>query len=282
MTTSEKFSFSVSVFRDAPNASYKRYIPCFIPRNPRSNGLVRFKISDKWMGIGRGPSGASLDCFTQAKRGTTLAIRHQHIAGHVLPLISKTGRILPHALGVWKCRPNELLTTLVSTVFKRLQKQKWKRYKNKKVVSDHQLFKLAFIHVLFPLENYFDIGYGLFKNNPKSLSRYLYKILLSVDESIRFLFAQLSKSSSWVQHKASRPCNKSTRLSDFPCWRKPIADRLPSVEEAYYLLLRPLTSQYSLEGVKMQKASIVSLQGSQTFEIFTGNHTTAGSARCEN
>jgi hypothetical protein len=266
------FRFSVSVSRDAPTTQHDRYVPCFIPGNPKSNGLVRFKRSPLWMGAGRGPVSARLDHITWAKRGTTWQ-NETSKTSFVLPLINKVGMITPYLLGIWKCSYHEIFATLLSTVYKRLQARVWSRYKKKAQVSEHQLLKLAFIHVCHPNDiRFFNTAYSLI-SRPKMLLKYLYKNFKKMDESIRFLFDQLCKSSSWFQHKASRPCTKSIKLSDIPEYRRPmIFHRLPTVWDAMNMVLRRLTSEYSTVGVEHKKALVMSLRGSETSRIFAGNH----------
>jgi hypothetical protein len=270
-----KRHFSLVVSRECPTNQYQMYTPCYIPRYPRSNGLVRFKMSNAWMGTQRrGPDSASLDHNTWAKRGTTFGIP-DHRIGHALPLISKNGAILPYTIGVWKCRPNELLTTLVSTIYKRLQKQKWihYRYKRWKGPSEGQMLRLAFIGALYPDKNYFSIAYGLFKNNPRGMVKYIYKIYKQMDESIRFLFGQLSKSSLWLQHRGKPSSIKSIKTSSFPLWRNPITGRIPSPEELYFQSISQITNKYLISRIGIKKALVMSLQGSQTYRIFTGTYS---------
>jgi len=177
--SAREYHTSIVIAAEPPTMQHERYSPMVLPRYPDSNGLVRFKISNKWIGGEHATSGM------------------------YVPLINKIGLITPRYLGIWKCSYHDFFTTLVSTIYKRLSRSMWVYWRRAKCrPTDFQLYQVAFIYASEQNDYWFKRTYGLLKHNPLALVSHIYKKICTMDAPIRFLYAQMQQCISWVQHRS--------------------------------------------------------------------------------
>jgi hypothetical protein len=156
------------------------YQPEIIPNHPKSNGLVRFKISEKWF-----PSARSSRVCRK------------------VPFIDHRGCIHSASVGVWMCTSQQLLATITSTIFKRLRSVEMKKPRKKRVKFD-LLFKVSLTYAL-TLDTYWFIrALELLKrNNSRALLNHYYRKHMGSNK--RFLFDQACQNALWLQSRALVP-----------------------------------------------------------------------------
>lgn len=230
---------SLVLSRDQPRADYSRFTPEFIPRYPESNGLVRFKVSNK--------------LFIGKKQPTS---------GMFLPFINKIGLITNHFLGIWKCSYHDLFCTLIATVYKRLRSRFYEKSGNNRKLrySDLDLYKVAFLYVSSNDQQWFLRTYGLMKTNPKALKNHLYYKISQMDNNIRFLYAQMQNCISWVQSR----CRQGKRVKSIPSsWSTKYPELLEFKMIRNKKLQEIFTSwgkEFSSKGVSLNRETRASLE----------------------
>jgi len=174
--------FKISVYQSSTlDSKAKEYTPELIPNHPKSNGLVRFKISERW--------------FPSARSSRV---------SRKVPFIDYQGRIHSTSIGVWMCTSQQLLATITSTVFKRLRKVEMKKPKKKRTSLD-LLFKISLLYSIELDTYWFTRCLELLKrNNSKALLSHYYR-RLKVGSNKRFLFDQACKNALWLQSRALVP-----------------------------------------------------------------------------
>lgn len=155
--------------------------PEIVPKQPITNGLVRFKMSERWY------------------KGSTAAKKW-----HLVPYINRLGMV--HAIGVatWMCHPAQLFATVVSTVFKRL----WglcrtirKRFRP----SSDLLYKISAHYVVTSDEWFFRRCHEMIsRRRTKELGRFYYRCSKHMDKHKRFLLDQAQTAALWLQSRADR------------------------------------------------------------------------------
>lgn len=218
-------STKTNIIKNNKNSSVE-YNACIIPGHPKSNGIVRFKISDNWSNV-KGMDGS--------KR-----------SGRTLYRINDKGEITNDVLGYWKSTPSQLFATYLSTTYKRLSYRFHKMNRDtKKKVKDDDTFLIAFFTVIYG-NCFLRRCAGMVKHSPRNLSKFLYFHKNNADESTRFLLGQCIFRHSWLQHHTVKPvCAKSANLRCVPGMRRPIARLLPPVREVVNIRLNEWVRNYA-------------------------------------
>lgn len=165
--------------------------PAIIPKRPQSNGLVVFRESNKWHPVHR------------PKRDV-----------YSVPYIDRSGLVHAYTLGVWKCNPFQLYSTIVSTVFKRLSSLN-RKIRPKFRIEHGLLLKVAMHYVYSNDDSWYKRCLSMLFNKGKGLLGFVYKKFKQVDTNTRFLYDQVLKNTSWFQRRG--PCSsrdKSTTDDD--------------------------------------------------------------------
>jgi len=170
----------ISVHPSSLDPKGKEYIPELIPNHPKSNGLVRFKVSERWFP------------FARSSR-----------VSRKVPFIDYRGCIHSTSVGVWICTSHQLLATIASTVFKRLRKVEVRKPKKKRTKLD-LLFKVSLLYAITLDSYWFMRALELLKrNNSKALMSHYYHKLMGSNK--RFLFDQACQNALWFQSRALVP-----------------------------------------------------------------------------
>lgn len=159
----------------------ERLIPSQIPNHPVSNGLVRFKISERWHN-------------EQLNKKL-----------YAIPYIDQRGFVHSQILAFWKCTSTQLFATVVSTVHKRLwsiNAKKAKSYSGKRISSD-LIYKIALIYVL-SFDNYWLKRSLALIERGRSPVRHVFWKLSKLDANKRFLYDQSQNSVAlWFQSRTA-------------------------------------------------------------------------------
>lgn len=164
-----------------PRTGFVQHAVEIVPKQPVSNGLVRFKMSDRWY------------------RGSTSAKKW-----HLVPFIDKIGRVHATSVGSWMCHPAQLLATTVSTVFKRLL-SRCRHFSRDKRPSMHLLFRVAAYYCVTNDDSFFNRSSAmLFKASPRDLSKFVYRKEKRLSKTNRFLLDQLHFVNLWLKSRVGR------------------------------------------------------------------------------
>jgi len=158
------------------------YKPVRVLDSPKSNGLVRFKISTRW--------------FQFARSKQVL---------RAVPFIDYRGFIHSVSVCYWKCTSPQLFATILSTVYKRLKAGERKvifKYR----VKPKQLFEIALLYTI-TLDSYWLTRTLEILKRRKSgvLARHIYWKKTNVGSNKRFLFDQASLNALWLQSRVHAP-----------------------------------------------------------------------------
>lgn len=169
------------------SAGWEPYSYGAFPRNPASNGLVRFRLSEKWF------PGAS-------KRDASI------------PFIDHTGHIHALSLGTWRCSPPQLFATISSTVHKRLMAVTRHQNKKKRCNLDW-LFKISLVYTITNNDSFFRRCLSMLKSMDPNIRKFVYYHIKNLDANRRFLYDQALNCALWFQSRVRkcRPRVMSTR-----------------------------------------------------------------------
>lgn len=161
-----------------PKRSWEPYQYGAFPRNPASNGLVRFRTSEKWFpGI--------------PKRD------------YSVPFIDEWGHIHALSLGTWRCSPVQLFATICSTVYKRLRNITRTQYRKKRCNLDC-LFKISLIYTITNDDSFFRRCLSMIQRMDRNIRKFVYYNLHKMDANRRFLVDQVRNCALWFQSRARK------------------------------------------------------------------------------
>jgi hypothetical protein len=109
------------------------------------------------------------------------------------------------------CSPHQLLATITSTVFKRLEASV-RNHKRKFRPTRTLLFKIAAMYALTNNDSFFHRCISMITHKNKHLWKLVYKWYKQLDDNNRFLLDQLHENASlWLQHRI-RHCPKNSGM----------------------------------------------------------------------
>jgi len=165
-----------------PRKGMKVYTPNRVPSIPESNGLVRYKASQRWY------------CTHQAKR-----------RDRCVPYIDRNGLIHAHVVSTWKCTSYQLYATIASTVYKRL-KSVVRSIRPKDRTRPNLLMKIAALYAIDNNDSWYNRCLAMiFQSKRKQLLAHVYRMIHTVDENKRFLLDQVFHNTLWFQSRSRRP-----------------------------------------------------------------------------
>lgn len=157
------------------------YKPFVFPKFCRSNGIIRFKQSRYWV----------QDYQFEKKRC------------FVFPHINKNGEIEWTSYGVWKTYPSILFASILSTVYKRIEKILFYHRDRKHRVSRYLIFQIALKYVvsgdIHIMRRMIECG----KRSGKSLRKMIYHCRRTEEDEYRFLSDHAESFGLWFQHRSA-------------------------------------------------------------------------------
>jgi hypothetical protein len=181
----------VLVKYSTPLEGWSRHLTEQLPKNPKSNGLVRFKVSEKWFS----DDNAAKRC-------------------RKVPFIDRDGLIHASTVALWKCSSYQLYGTILSTVYKRLRSLV-NRVRHKFRPKPNLLLKVAAIYALENNDSWYKRCIAMiFNNRCHALNGHIYYYMKNVDTNKRFLFDQVFQNTLWFQ---SRVLSPAPRDKSTPC-----------------------------------------------------------------
>jgi len=156
--------------------------PVFVHHQPMSNGLVRFKTSEKWL-----PATPSAKKMYQ------------------VPYIDQWGFVHATSVLSWYCTPTQLFATILCTINKRLVART--RYiKRKTRPSKDLLFQGALYYCLTNDDSFFKRFHAMLsRKRHTELLKFVYYKINQLDANRRFLYDQVKNNTLWFQLR-SRFC----------------------------------------------------------------------------
>lgn len=172
-----------------PGKGWKRLELERVPERPQSNGLVIFRVSQRW-------------CIDKRSPKDVLAV----------PYVDRSGLIYATPVCWWKCTSYQLYATIVATVHKRLRSLVHSIPHKKRPTDDNLLLRIAIVYADTNDDTWYKRCLAmLFNNKSKDLLRFVnYK--LRVDANKGFLYGQALYNASWLKLRSRfcRKCDKST------------------------------------------------------------------------
>jgi hypothetical protein len=178
-----------------PASGFVEYKPTIVSPRPESNGLVVFRISERW----------TLD----ARSKRTL---------RAVPYIDRNGLIHATTVCWWRCSSYQLYATIVATVYKRLKHLVSGIHNRKKRCKDtNLLLKIALHYSATNDDSWYKRCLAMLYGTNKNLLSFVYYKIKSVDANKGFLYDQALNNASWFKRHSrfSRKCDKST----FDVWK---------------------------------------------------------------
>lgn len=135
-----------------------------------------------------------------------------------VPFIDKLGFYTGHLVYKWSCDPRSLITTVVSTITKRIVDYAH-RHNKKSVVRKYKkpLFQAA-AYYAFTKNSYFWDRILYFSRNLEKNGMLIHRLRLFFsskwDDNKRFVYSQVIFQTNWLLFRASRPRDKSLFFRD--------------------------------------------------------------------
>jgi len=131
-----------------------------------------------------------------------------------IPFVSKSGKFSLHTLCVWKSYPEQVLLSLISTVYSRILKILVKRFK---IVSKRVMniaFKTSIIYTITRDNWIIDRFLGMARHGGtpiKKIESFIHFCVYELDANKRFVYSQAYFQANWLKFQVFRPCDKSNK-----------------------------------------------------------------------
>jgi hypothetical protein len=169
------------------------FVPPSYPSVPKADGFAAYKVSERWA------------------TGLRSACRWR-----IVPYIDRLGQIHSTAISRWRCTGTQLMATIVSTVFKRLQ-GRYRHYIFKLRPKPNDLFKIAMIYTLTNDDYWFRRTLEIL-NRSRDVGKHLYRKLMQLDANTKVLYDQACKNALWFQSRIRKPNHvKCPQIFDLAC-----------------------------------------------------------------
>jgi hypothetical protein len=130
-----------------------------------------------------------------------------------IPYYDKLGNNTGTTLARWRCFPEQMISTSVSTVFSRI-KQYALRHNKMHIVERNQerLLKVSFLYATTGNSYLWDRTLHFTRNLEKLgplIHKYMLRFLCKADDYIRFVYNHVCSQAKWLLFRAERPRDKS-------------------------------------------------------------------------
>lgn len=210
-----------------------------VPDNPHSNGLVVFRVSNRW--------------YTDKRsQKDVLAV----------PYIDRSGLIYATPVCWWKCTAFQLYATITATVYKRLKSLVYSIPHKRRPRDSNLIFKIAMIYADTNDDSWYKRCIAMLFNNKSSDLLHFVNSKLRMDANKGFLYGQALYNASWLKRR-SRFCRK--------CDKSIINDR-PLAFQLYHLWSKDHLSRGSTE---RSVAIDFAKHWSSVYRVDSAKHSTA-------
>jgi hypothetical protein len=133
-----------------------------------------------------------------------------------IPYVSKSGKLSLSTLYFWKSYPEQVIMSLVSTVYRRLLCIHYKRYSSTKRRDLNDLLKISIVYTLTRDNWILDRFLGMSRKgqNKKAVTRFTHYCVSQLDDDKRFVYSQAFQQANWLKFQVFRPSDKSRDVED--------------------------------------------------------------------
>jgi hypothetical protein len=130
---------------------------------------------------------------------------------HHIPYVSISGKFSIHTLYIWKAFPEQVLFSMISTVYSRLLRISLKR--NIKLTRRHRndLVKVATVYTITKDDWVIDRFLGICKESVKKATGFVHFCVFNLDDDKRFVYSQAWQHAHWLKFQAYGPSDKSSK-----------------------------------------------------------------------
>jgi len=129
---------------------------------------------------------------------------------HHIPFVSKSGKFSASTLYFWKAYPEQVLFSLISTVYSRLLRISFKRKIRLDRRHRNDLIKVSIVYVLMKDDWIIDRFLGICKNSTKAAGNFAHFCVYHLDEDKRFVYSQAWRHANWLKFQVFGPSDKSS------------------------------------------------------------------------
>jgi len=130
-----------------------------------------------------------------------------------VPFVCKSGKLSLHTLFVWKAYPEQVIFSLISTVYFRLLSILRKRFGfNLRSRLMNCAFKISIAYVLTRHNWLIDRFLGMSRKGSsiKTIEKHVHFCVCELDENKRFVYSQAYFQANWLKFQVFRPRDKSS------------------------------------------------------------------------
>lgn len=133
---------------------------------------------------------------------------------HAIPFVSRSGKFSINTLYFWKAYPEQVIFSLVSTVYRRLLTIHWKRFSYVGRRDLNNLLKVATLYVITRDNWIIDRFLGMSRKgtSKKKVTNFIHYFVSHLDDDKRFVYSQALKQANWLKFQVLRPSDKSREL----------------------------------------------------------------------
>lgn len=130
---------------------------------------------------------------------------------HAIPYVSTSGKFSLNTLCFWKAHPEQVFTSVISTVYSRLLRISLKRKIRLSRFVRNSLMKVSIVYTITKDNWVIDRFLGIQKNSVKSANHFAHFCVFHLDEDKRFVYSQAFKQAHWLKFQVFRPSDKSSK-----------------------------------------------------------------------
>jgi hypothetical protein len=193
-----------------------------------------------------------------------------------IPFISKSGKFSASTLCFWRAYPEQVIMSIISTVYQRLLKILLKRFTYVDRGYRDCLIKISAIYTINKNDFVLDRFLGMArKGTPKrSVRNFVHYCAIQLDDDKRFVYSQALRRADWLKFQAKGPGDKSSKH----CCHQTHLTNLGAFEDTHYSLyssFHNLTRFWESEHFSITFGSAAHLLGDLELEPFVTENTQA-------
>jgi hypothetical protein len=134
-----------------------------------------------------------------------------------VPFVSKSGKFSIHTLMIWKAYPEQVLFSVISTIYRRLLCILLKRFGRLPRSLVNNCFKAAVYYSINKNDWFIDRFLGISRKMipKKKAVNFVHYCVSNLDGDKRFVYSQAYQQANWLKFQVFRPSDKSREQSVF-------------------------------------------------------------------
>jgi hypothetical protein len=132
---------------------------------------------------------------------------------HAIPFVSKSGKLSINTLYFWRAYPEQVLFSMISTIYQRILKILIKRFDYVSRRLRDACIKVSTIYAITKDDYIIDRFLGISKKwiPIKLISNLAHYFAFQLDDDKRFVYSQALKRADWLKYQVSRLGDKSSK-----------------------------------------------------------------------